>query len=64
MAKDVFISHASRDAAIAAAVCAGLEARGVTLVQPYSRSEAGIGSAFVTDPWGTLIELTEGLRAL
>ena len=30
MAKDVFISHASRDAGMAASVCAGLEARGLS----------------------------------
>jgi hypothetical protein len=30
MAKDVFISHASRDAGMAATVCAGLEARGLS----------------------------------
>lgn len=44
------------------AFCAELEARGVTLDVPYSRSESGVASAFLTDPWGTYIELTEGLR--
>jgi catechol 2,3-dioxygenase-like lactoylglutathione lyase family enzyme len=39
-----------------------LEARGVTLDVPYRRVDAlGIAIAFVTDPWGTSIELTEGL---
>jgi catechol 2,3-dioxygenase-like lactoylglutathione lyase family enzyme len=43
-----------------------LPAKGITLTEPYrKRPELGnIGSAFVTDPWGTSIELTEGLRAL
>ena len=41
-----------------------LEAGGVTLDTPYRRDpELGIFSVFLTDPWGTTIELTEGLRA-
>lgn len=42
---------------------AGLEARGITLTEPY-RVEDGIGVAVITDPWGTVVELTEGLREL
>jgi catechol 2,3-dioxygenase-like lactoylglutathione lyase family enzyme len=39
-----------------------LEARGVTLNVPYREIEdLGLAIAFVTDPWGTSIELTEGL---
>ena len=38
-----------------------LEARGIELTEPYHR-ENGIGVAKITDPWGTVIELTEGLR--
>ena len=39
-----------------------LEAQGVKLTAPYRQApELGIRVAFVTDPWGTLIELTEGL---
>jgi catechol 2,3-dioxygenase-like lactoylglutathione lyase family enzyme len=39
-----------------------LEASGVKLARPYTKVEAlGISIAFVTDPWGTSIELTEGL---
>jgi catechol 2,3-dioxygenase-like lactoylglutathione lyase family enzyme len=39
-----------------------LEARGVTLAVPYRQVPAlGIAIAFFTDPWGTYIELTEGL---
>ena len=42
--------------------CRELEARGVTLDRPYTRlDELNIAIAFVTDPWGITIELTEGL---
>ncbi|MCE2541318.1 MAG: VOC family protein [Acidobacteria bacterium] len=44
--------------------CRGLEAKGVTFDVPYRRSESGIGYAFLTDPWGVTIALTEGLRGL
>jgi catechol 2,3-dioxygenase-like lactoylglutathione lyase family enzyme len=46
------------------AFCQTLEARGVTFDVPYTESPSGIRSAFLTDPWGTYIELTEGLRGL
>lgn len=40
----------------------GLEAKGITLDVPYTVAEQlGISIAFITDPWGTKIELTEGL---
>jgi catechol 2,3-dioxygenase-like lactoylglutathione lyase family enzyme len=40
----------------------GLEAKGIELNVPYREVEAlGLSIAFVTDPWGTSIELTEGL---
>lgn len=40
----------------------GLEARGIKLDVPYRKVDAlGLAIAFVTDPWGTSIELTEGL---
>ena len=39
-----------------------LEANGVKMDRPYTRVEAlGIAIAFFTDPWGTYVELTEGL---
>ena len=44
--------------------CRDLEAGGVTFDAPYRRSSEGIGYAFLTDPWGTSIVLTEGLRGL
>jgi len=39
-----------------------LEAQGIKLASPYRSVPAlGISIAFITDPWGTYIELTEGL---
>src|SRR5262245_12942954 len=46
------------------AFCRELEAQGIKLDRPYSKLASGFGLAFLTDPWGTYIELTEGLRAL
>jgi catechol 2,3-dioxygenase-like lactoylglutathione lyase family enzyme len=45
------------------AFCKKLEANGVKLDSPYRNDpELGVASAFLTDPWGTSIELTEGLN--
>lgn len=46
------------------AFCRALEARGIKFDRPYSTLPSGFGLAFLTDPWGTYIELTEGLRDL
>ncbi len=45
------------------AFCKQLEAKGIALTQPYRRQPGmnNIGTAFITDPWGVSIELTEGL---
>ena len=44
------------------AFCKALEAAGVKFDRPYAKNAAiGIGLAFFTDPFGTYIELTEGL---
>lgn len=44
------------------AFCRQLEAAGVTFDRPFTQVPAlGISIAFFTDPWGTYIELTEGL---
>ena len=44
------------------AFCKQLEAQGITLDRPYTRlDELDIAIAFLTDPWGITIELTEGL---
>jgi catechol 2,3-dioxygenase-like lactoylglutathione lyase family enzyme len=42
--------------------CKRLEAQGVKLDQPYRKlPNSTLGLAFLTDPWGTYIELTDGL---
>ena len=42
-----------------------LEAQGITLDRPYTKVPAlGIAIAFIKDPWGTNIEMTEGLDAI
>jgi catechol 2,3-dioxygenase-like lactoylglutathione lyase family enzyme len=42
--------------------CRKLEADGIKLAIPYRKVPAlGIAIAFITDPWGTYIEMTEGL---
>ncbi|REJ85522.1 MAG: hypothetical protein DWQ30_02395 [Acidobacteria bacterium] len=42
-----------------------LEASGVVFTRPLTRIDAlGLAFAFFTDPWGTYVELTEGLDAL
>ena len=46
------------------AFCKKLEASGVKLDRPYSKLPSGIANAYLTDPWGTNIELTEGLNRL
>jgi len=43
------------------AFCKGLETSGVKLDMPYKKLPSGLALAFLTDPWGTRIELTEGL---
>ena len=44
------------------AFCRKLEAAGIKFDVPYTvRTEIGLAIAFLTDPWGTYIELNEGL---
>jgi catechol 2,3-dioxygenase-like lactoylglutathione lyase family enzyme len=46
------------------AFCRRLIGMGVTLDAPYAKGADGVWRASLTDPWGTSIELTEGLRGL
>ena len=41
-----------------------LEAEGVKIDIPYRKIPSGLAIAFFTDPWGTYVELTEGLDKL
>jgi len=44
--------------------CKQLAANGVKLSAPYKKGQSGVANAFLADPWGTYIELTEGLNRL
>ena len=44
------------------AFCRSLTAKGITFDVPYRKNADGVATAVLTDPWGTSIELTEGLR--
>jgi catechol 2,3-dioxygenase-like lactoylglutathione lyase family enzyme len=45
--------------------CKDLEAKGIKLDRGYGKAPGyPLGVAFMTDPWGTRIELTEGLGSL
>jgi catechol 2,3-dioxygenase-like lactoylglutathione lyase family enzyme len=46
------------------AFCRKLEASGIKLDAPYRKLPSGIAHAYLTDPWGVYIELTEGLDRL
>jgi hypothetical protein len=43
------------------AFCKRLEEAGIKLDMPYRRISPQLAIAFLTDPWGAYIELTEGL---
>ena len=45
------------------AFCKRLESLGVKLDVPFQKGPDGVSFAMLTDPWGTAIELTEGLHA-
>ena len=46
------------------AFCRALEAKGIELDQPFRRLSPTFAVAVLTDPWGTTLELSEGLREL
>jgi catechol 2,3-dioxygenase-like lactoylglutathione lyase family enzyme len=46
------------------AFCQRLAANGVKFDVSYTKSPTGFATALLTDPWGTSIELTEGLRGM
>jgi catechol 2,3-dioxygenase-like lactoylglutathione lyase family enzyme len=56
------LDHIGFEVAGLAAFCRTLESRGIVFDVPYREVPSlGIAVAFFTDPWGTYIELTEGL---
>jgi catechol 2,3-dioxygenase-like lactoylglutathione lyase family enzyme len=47
------------------AFCRKLEATGLRLDRPYTmETDLNVASAFLTDPWGTYIGLTDGLNSI
>jgi catechol 2,3-dioxygenase-like lactoylglutathione lyase family enzyme len=62
--KGRMLDHIGFEVSNLAAFCKKLEASGVKFDIPYSRDASGVATAFLTDPWGTYIELTEGLNRL
>jgi hypothetical protein len=58
-AKGRVLDHMSFDVKDLEAFIKTLEANNVKLDSSYTVNEAGIGIAFVTDPWGTNIEINE-----
>jgi catechol 2,3-dioxygenase-like lactoylglutathione lyase family enzyme len=57
------LDHIGFEVADLEAFCRGLEAAGIAFDQAYRRISDSLATAVLTDPWGTTIELTEGLRA-
>ncbi len=58
------LDHIGFEIAGLEAFCRGLEAQGVGFDQPFRRVGEELAVAVLTDPWGTRIELTEGLANL
>lgn len=59
------VDHISFEIADLPSFCRKLEAGGVKFDVPYTeRPDLGISFAFLTDPWGTKIECTQGVRNL
>ncbi len=55
------LDHIGLEVANLAAFAARLAAIGVRIDQPYEAGADGVAAVRLTDPWGTSIELTEGL---
>jgi glucose/arabinose dehydrogenase/extradiol dioxygenase family protein len=60
--KGRMLDHIGFEIANLPAFCRRLEEMGITFDRRYAADANGIGSAVLTDPWGTRIELTDGLR--
>jgi catechol 2,3-dioxygenase-like lactoylglutathione lyase family enzyme len=55
------IDHVGFEIANLEAFARALGSAGVALDQPYAKGPDGVATVRLTDPWGTSIELTEGL---
>src|SRR5204863_4916934 len=53
------LDHIGFDVKDLAAFIKKLEANGIKLDRPYTKQDNGGALAFITDPWGTYIELNE-----
>jgi hypothetical protein len=62
--KGRMLDHIGLEVAGLRAFCRRLESLGVAFDTPYAEGRDGVGRATLTDPWGTSIELTEGLAGL
>ncbi len=57
------LDHIGLEVAGLQAFCSRLASQGVKFDAAYSKTAGGFFAATFTDPWGTTIELTEGLRS-
>src|SRR5206468_11831465 len=53
------LDHIGFDVNNLEAFCKKLEAAGIKLERPITKNANGVGIAFISDPWGTYIELNE-----
>ena len=60
--KGRMLDHIGFEVSRLADFCRRLQAMGVTFDVPFQKRADGVSSAVIVDPWGTSIELTEGLR--
>src|SRR6202049_1663132 len=59
------LDHIGFDVKNLEAFCKNLQANGVQVDRPYTKNEqSGTGICFITDPWGTYIELNERPKPL
>jgi catechol 2,3-dioxygenase-like lactoylglutathione lyase family enzyme len=62
--KGRMLDHIGLEVTRLEAFCARLKGMGIRFDEDYTKDRAGHGRATFTDPWGTSIELTEGLSGL
>jgi catechol 2,3-dioxygenase-like lactoylglutathione lyase family enzyme len=62
--KGRMLDHIGLEVAGLRAFCQRLESLGAVFDERYAEGRDGVGRASLTDPWGTSIELTEGLTGL